>query len=134
MFCDAMERNMTLNEYQDITSKTAIYVAAVDNIVPEELVDINHLLKLSYVGLGLGEAGEIQGKIKKLIRDGIPGDLDRQDKVYNDIAKELGDLLWYVAQTSYLIGYSLDRIAKMNIEKLFDRKDRGVLNGSGDDR
>ena len=82
--------------------------------------------------LGLSdESGEVLGKFKKLLRD-KKGVLTDEDK--KEIAKELGDILWYVNSVSHLLGYSLDEVAQMNIDKLASRKDRGVLEGSGDNR
>ena len=82
--------------------------------------------------LGLSdESGEVLGKFKKLLRD-KEGVLSDEDK--KGIAKELGDILWYVNSVAALLGYSLDEVAQMNIDKLASRKDRGVLHGSGDNR
>jgi NTP pyrophosphatase (non-canonical NTP hydrolase) len=107
--------------YQGAVATTAIY--------PES--GTGSPLALAYVGLGLGEAGEIQGKIKKIIRDdgGVLGEAARIN-----IANELGDLLWYVARTASEISMPLEVIAQMNLNKLNDRMMRGVLQGSGDDR
>ena len=89
------------------------------------------IVALSYVGLGLGEAGEVQGKIKKILRDdnGIV-----TEAAQIAIGKELGDLLWYVARTAAELGLSLEVVAQMNLDKLADRLERGVIGGSGDDR
>ena len=51
-----------------------------------------------------------------------------------EIAKELGDVLFYVAMLADDIDYQLSEIAQMNIDKLTDRKERGHLRGSGDNR
>ena len=81
-----------------------------------------------YMTLGLtGEAGEIANKVKKVMRDGKALDLD-------DIKKELGDVLWYVAGLCTVLGIPLEEVAKANLEKLADRKKRGVIGGSGDNR
>lgn len=110
---------LSFDEYQRLTKTTAIYPGS------------GEVLGLAYVGLGLGESGEVQGKIKKIIRDknGVVDDTDRKN-----IAKELGDQLWYVARTADELGLSLSDVAQGNLDKLFDRKDRGVLGGNGDDR
>lgn len=111
----------TFNNYSDDISSMAIYPEA----------GTGSAMALAYVGLGLGEAGEIQGKIKKILRDngGVV-----TDEIRLEIAKEVGDLLWYVARTSEELGYDLEEIAQMNVSKLNSRMDRGVLGGSGDNR
>jgi NTP pyrophosphatase (non-canonical NTP hydrolase) len=50
------------------------------------------------------------------------------------MSKELGDVLWYVAQIASELGLDLDEIARANLEKLLSRQHRGVLSGSGDER
>jgi NTP pyrophosphatase (non-canonical NTP hydrolase) len=111
----------TFNQYQEDIADTAIY--------PDH--GMGSTAALAYVGLGLGEAGEVQGKIKKILRDdsGIITDEKREE-----ISKELGDLLWYVARTAEELGYDLGKIAEGNVSKLNSRKLRGVLGGSGDNR
>ena len=82
--------------------------------------------------LGLvGEAGEAADKIKKIIRDkgGYASDEDRQA-----IAKELGDVLWYLANVARYLNIPLSEIAEGNIDKLSSRKKRNKLHGEGDDR
>lgn len=82
--------------------------------------------------LGLtGEAGELADKIKKVYRD--DGGVFNQGK-RDAIAKELGDVLWYVTRLGATLGFSLMDIARGNIEKLTDRAKRGKIGGSGDDR
>ncbi len=112
---------MQMNEYQDRAAQTAVYPG----------VGTGSALAVSYLGLGLGEAGEIQGKIKKILRDdnGIVTDATRIA-----LAKELGDLQWYVAMLAREIDMPLEVIAIMNVDKLADRRDRGVIGGSGDER
>lgn len=83
--------------------------------------------KVLYPTLGLcGETGEVAEKVKKQVRDGV---FNR-----HEVAKELGDVLWYLANLSNDIGYNLDEIADMNIEKLTSRKNRNKIKGSGDNR
>ena len=108
---------MTLSEYQDQALKTAVYPQNVG---------------LAYTTMGLvGEAGEIANKVKKIYRDN-GGEITSEQE--DQIAKELGDVLWYIAAVAYEIGYRLDDVATMNLEKLASRKERGVISGSGDER
>jgi NTP pyrophosphatase (non-canonical NTP hydrolase) len=82
--------------------------------------------------LGLaGEAGEISEKFKKIYwhRNGDWNDDDKKE-----MSKELGDLLWYLSSVASHCGLSLEDIAKENITKLTDRKNRGVSKGNGDNR
>lgn len=103
---------MTLSDFAAKCRETAIYP-------PDKA--------LEYLALGLAsEAGEVAGKVKKIIRDGH-GDAD-------EIAKEIGDVLWYAAMLSNRIGKSLDTIAEFTLAKLADRKARGKIGGSGDTR
>jgi NTP pyrophosphatase (non-canonical NTP hydrolase) len=109
---------MDFNEYQKKSRETALYPHVGKNFV--------------YPTLGLvGEAGEVADKLKKTIRD---DDHVITEKKRQEVQKELGDVLWYVAQVASELDLSLDEIAKKNIEKLFSRKDRGKIGGSGDDR
>jgi NTP pyrophosphatase (non-canonical NTP hydrolase) len=93
----------------------------------------NDNLDIIYPALKLaGEAGEVAEKVGKAIRDDIS---KFQEKAYLDgLAKELGDVLWYVAALADSIGYDLSEIAQMNLEKLNSRQARGVISGSGDNR
>lgn len=82
--------------------------------------------------LGLvGESGEVADKIKKLIRDHGSEVTDAQKA---ELAKELGDVLWYVNSIAVRLGYSLDDVAQMNLDKLASRQSRDVLRGQGDNR
>jgi NTP pyrophosphatase (non-canonical NTP hydrolase) len=82
--------------------------------------------------LGLcGETGEVAEKLKKIIRDKA-GAISEEDKT--ELAKELGDVLWYLAVFAHDIGFSFDDVAKGNLAKLRDRQARNVLGGSGDNR
>ena len=109
--------NMQLSEYLELTHKTAIY--------PEAGTGSN--LELYYLSLGLvSEAGEVAGKVKKLIRD---GKLD-----IGNLAYELGDCFWYLVRLCDTIGYSPEDITTININKLLKRKENGTISGSGDNR
>ena len=109
---------MNFEEYQKKSRVTAKYPDAGNNYI--------------YPTLGLaGEAGEVAEKIKKVIRD-KGGQIN--DETRNEIKKELCDVLWYVSQMATEIGLSFDDIAESNITKLYDRMERGVLKGDGDNR
>lgn len=87
---------------------------------------------LLYPALGLGsEAGEVLGKIKKIIRD-HDGILTNQ--MLDNLKNELGDVLWYLTILADYLELDLEEIAEQNISKLADRKARGVIAGSGDNR
>lgn len=108
---------MELNEYQKKAEETAFY--------PDGQ-------RILYPALGLtGEAGEVSDKVKKVLRD-KDGKFSAVTK--EEIAKELGDVLWYVAIMARDMGYTLGEVAEMNIRKLESRKLRGKLGGSGDNR
>lgn len=108
---------MTFNDYQGLAVKTAVYGAG------------NEIL---YPALGLGnEAGEVQGKIKKVLRD-KNGLFDKASR--EAIGDEIGDVLWYMAALCRDLDLSLEDIANNNIRKLLDRQARGVIQGSGDNR
>jgi len=87
---------------------------------------------LTYPALGLaGEAGEFADHAKKVIRDD-GGEVTPERR--EAMAKELGDVLWYVAQLASELGLELEQIAQENLDKLRSRMERGVLSGSGDER
>lgn len=103
--------------YQNACKKYAVY--------PKEY-------KILYPSLGIcGEAGEVADKVKKVVRD-KGGVFSEETK--EEIAKEIGDVLWYCAILSDNLGYSLDDIANMNLNKLESRYQRNKLSGSGDNR
>lgn len=88
--------------------------------------------KIIYPALGLaGETGETCDKIKKVLRDNN-GIFSEEKK--EEIKKELGDVLWYINAISVDLGFSLEEVATLNIEKLFKRKSEGKISGSGDNR
>lgn len=108
---------MRLKTYQEEATKTAIYGSGS---------------KVNYPVLGLvGEAGELANKYKKVLRDddGILHPDKREDMI-----KELGDVLWYVAALARDLGANLEDVALANLDKLKSRQLRGVIGGSGDNR
>ena len=109
---------MELNHYQRESRKTALYPDVGSNAI--------------YPTLGLvGEAGEVADKVKKILRD-KNGLFDEESK--GEIKLELGDVLWYISQLSSELGYELEEVAEANLKKLKSRKNRGKIQGSGDDR
>ena len=109
---------MTFKEYQQKAAQTAIYPNIGQNYI--------------YPALGLvGEAGEIANKVKKVIRD---HNYDMNDDIAKDLGKEIGDVLWYIAALCSELGIEMEQVAEENIAKLFSRKQRNQLQGSGDDR
>jgi NTP pyrophosphatase (non-canonical NTP hydrolase) len=102
---------MDFNEYQIAAHKFAAYGDR----------DMYPVLALAE------EAGEVVGKFAKALRKGV--DVDKAA-----IAKELGDVLWNVAEIATLLDVDLEEIAIGNVDKLTDRVERNVVNGEGDDR
>jgi len=105
---------MDFKTYQEKAKETAIY--------PK----INKGFEYPAMGLA-GEVGEVLNILKKVHRDDC-------EISYDYLAKEIGDVLWYVAQLSTELGLDLNEIAKANLKKLKSRKERDVLIGSGDNR
>ena len=109
---------MNFDSYQIEARKTAIYPEKGNNFI--------------YPTLGLvGETGEVAEKIKKIIRD-KNGIFDNESRAA--IKKELGDVLWYISNLCDELDFSLNDVAKINLEKLKLRAHKGTISGSGDDR
>ncbi len=109
---------MNFDEYQKESRGTAVYPDKDHNFV--------------YPTLGLvGEAGEVAEKVKKVLRD-KEGTVGGETK--DEIAKEMGDVLWYLANLATELGISLEEVAQKNIEKLLSRMERDKLHGNGDNR
>jgi NTP pyrophosphatase (non-canonical NTP hydrolase) len=109
---------MNFKEYQEKSAATALYPNKGENYV--------------YPTLGLvGEAGEVAEKVKKVIRDN-GGKMDAAR--IQEIKKELGDVLWYVAALCRELELDMNEVAEENIQKLLSRKERNRLTGSGDNR
>lgn len=110
--------NLTFSEYQEKAKETALYPNVGSNPY--------------YPSLGLsGEAGEIANKVKKIMRD--KSDVI-DDETRDDIKKELGDVLWYVAAVASEFKLDMGEIAEKNYEKLKKRLEEGKIQGNGDNR
>lgn len=97
---------MTINEYQELALRT------LNPALSEKDVLINGVMGLC------GESGEAIDIVKKHLAQGHPLDTEK-------LAKELGDVAWYLAETAHAIGYPLEEIMRMNIEKLRARYPEG---------
>lgn len=109
-----MAKKLDFNSYQRRASSTAIYPS-------------KHKVYYPMIGLA-GEVGELANKIKKRMRG------DSKVVTKSDLEAELGDVLWYTSQISADLGIKLDDVARNNLKKLNDRKMRGMIKGSGDNR
>ena len=101
----------------------------------------------AYMMLNLvGEVGEIAGKVSKYIRKGqakfegndlrlyAQGDDNAAWDRESDLRKEAGDVLWQLAGLCTVMGWDLEDVARENLSKLADRKQRGVIASEGDNR
>lgn len=123
---------MELNEYQKRAMTTCMPTSE----------------NFSYMMLNLvGEVGEFSSKVAKAIRKNqlyIGGEdchnvlnvnVDTIDIGLGDeLKKEAGDVLWQLSGLCSVLGWTLEEVAEMNLDKLSSRKDRGVIDGSGDNR
>lgn len=129
---------MTLNEYQEKAMTTCL--PTCDNLV--------------YMGFNLSaEVGELLGKLAKAIRkdklsfeQGVNGDdqpitnknleecYKLSDEDFNEIKKECGDVAWMLAGICKVFGFNLEDVCQQNLAKLASRKQRGVIDGNGDNR
>ena len=99
---------------------------------------------LYMLGLLQEEAGELQGKFNKAIRKGkitfvdnqmvFNGNFEEQEDFEAECIKELGDVLWAVAGIAHVFKWDLRGVGQTNLDKLADRKNRGVIDGKGDNR
>lgn len=106
---------MDLDEYQERTRETAVY--------PDEY-------GVLYTALGLNdESGEVAGAVKKHIR----GDYD-EEELQSRVKSEAGDVLWYWVRLLDELDLDASEVMESNADKVFDRKDRGVIKGDGDKR
>ena len=123
---------MTLNEYQNKAMSTCMdscnnYSYMMDNLA--------------------AEVGEFSGKIakakrKKMIRFTEDGNIEFTEDVticeglefHSELMKEAGDILWQLSGLCHIMGWNLEDVAKMNLDKLASRQERGVIDGEGDNR
>lgn len=121
----------SFNDYQTEANGFVFSLKKFKKLYPELPENVYKILALLYDGNGLGEVGEVQGKIKKIVRDnaGIITDEHRYE-----IQKELGDILFYVASMCHVLDIKMEDAAKGNIEKIKSRIERGTIHGSGDNR
>jgi len=110
---------MTFDEYQAQALTTA-------HNNPDPLMD-----KTIWAMGVAGEAGEVVEKWKKIVayREGVVTDEDRAE-----LAKELGDVVWYIAVMAHSLDLSFEDVMQRNVTKLQDRKKRDVIKGQGDNR
>ncbi len=113
---------MDMLEYQHQAHKTSLNTTIGDG--PLALVNYP-AMKLA------GEAGEVAEKVAKIHRD--KGGFTTPEDLLG-LKKELGDVLWYVAEIAHQLDIDLDDVARTNIEKLASRLARGKIGGSGDNR
>lgn len=110
------ENTLSFDEYQRRVADTAIYPNVGNNIY--------------YPALGLGgEVGEVLNKIKKIMR----GDYTLEEK-QAEIASELNDCMWYIAQLATELKVDLSKVCMDNLNKLNKRKEQNLLQGDGDNR
>lgn len=125
---------MELNEYQDRAMSTCM--PSCENF--------------SYMMLNLmGEVGEFASKVAKMVRKGQV-EIDTMDDKTSDLfpmmslpqwvylqdelKKEAGDILWQLSGLCHVMGWDLEDVARQNLQKLASRKERGVIDGDGDNR
>lgn len=120
---------MTLEEYQKRAMATCLRTCN----------------NFSYMMLNLvGEVGELASKVAKAIRKGDatisdghlrhPADRHIDKDIEEAMQLEAGDILWQLAGLCSVMGWDMEAIARMNLEKLASRQQRGVIDGNGDNR
>ncbi len=114
---------MTFEEYQQQALRTDVFKGSDKNIRSDGFIE-------KLLGL-IGETGEVAEKFKKVYRD---DDGKISVEKLEEMKKELGDILWYLASISNYLGIDFDDVAQTNLEKLASRQKRNKLGGSGDSR
>lgn len=104
-----------LKNYVEWTRSTVAYQPSVEG---------------DYLTAGLvGEVGEFYSALAKFHR----GDIDHQECMKR-ARKELGDVMWFIARLSDYYQWDIEELLQENMDKLNDRKARGVIKGDGDER
>jgi NTP pyrophosphatase (non-canonical NTP hydrolase) len=145
----------TFNEYEQFALNTSLYPKAISPKAIREILDDRHCYEtpkqlvfvieqflntpdgnILYPAMGCaGEAGEYLDKVKKHWRNtGDPTAASLSSEQRKEFLKELGDQLWYIAASARELSSSLEEVANINVEKLTDRRARGVTKGEGDNR
>lgn len=114
---------MTLDEYQKLALTTDITGSKGQPVLTTGFMD-------KVLGL-VGESGEFADKIKKILRD-KNAKINQEDN--QELIKELGDVLWYIAVLSHYFGVTLDEVATLNVNKLSKRMKESKIIGKGDNR
>jgi len=100
--------------------------------IGETVEKLGTMLEEAMLALKLaGKAGAVANQVKKIARDDGGKATEKRKTA---ILKELGDCLWYIAETATKMGYSLSAVAHNNMVNLFGRKGRGTIGGDGDNR
>ena len=103
---------MTANEFQTAAMRTVPAIQREYPIVVDNVCILNGVMGLA------GESGECVDLVKKHLMQGHQ--LDKEH-----LASELGDVAWYLAVTAYALGYDLEQIFQMNVDKLWKRYPTG---------
>jgi len=119
-----------VKRYQRTTPETAVYRDSTRELVESATrEELEWMINFLYVSLGLsGERGEIQNIAKKFLRDGPT------DELKTRLFDEIGDQVYYLFEVCNLVGLDMEDIMSYNLLKLRQRKERGTLHGSGDNR
>ncbi len=120
---------MEFDEYQKKAQTTDLGAENMGEVMGTKSLNVPEFLD-KVLGL-TGESGELADKVKKIMRD-KRGAFTEEERIA--ILKELGDVLWYIAEISLYLEMPMSELAKMNLEKLASRKARGTLVGAGDER
>ena len=109
---------MNLEEY-----KKEVLIELPDSVLKQ---------KLLYATIGLtAEAGEVAGKVQKMIRD---NNSEMTQEIQQQLKKEMGDVMWFLGLLSDAIDVDLNEVVQENIIKIKNRVKNNTIGGSGDER